>query len=70
MMSDPKNAAIIKSEANGQGTVSIVAGDSYFTQPVTLTVRNPDGTTVAYRAEAYFILENGEWRFVSTDEPK
>lgn len=69
IMSDTTQPVVTNATLNGQGVTSDVGGYSYFTQPVTLTVKKPDGTTATYHANEYFILEQGNWRLLSTDTP-
>jgi hypothetical protein len=67
MSSSPR---IIAADLNGQGQMKTNSGYNYFMQPVTLTVRQPNGSTAIYHDNEFFVLENGSWRFLSTDSPK
>ena len=69
MMSGTDSPTITAATLNGAGNIFTASGDSYFAQPVTLTVQQPDGTTKIFKSTQYFVLEQDAWRFLSTDTP-
>jgi hypothetical protein len=69
-IANPSSPRIIGADLNGQGQMKTNSGYTYFMQPVTLTVRQSKGSTAIYHDNEYFVLENGNWRFLSTDTPK
>lgn len=54
---------------NGTGVVNTVGGYTYFSQPVVLTVQQPDGTSATYHSTEFFVLEQGIWKLLSTSTP-
>lgn len=60
---------IIAADLNGTGQISTVNGFAYFSQPVTLTVQNSDGTTSVFHSIEFFVLEQGVWHLLSTNTP-
>jgi len=44
-------------------------GSTYSIQPIEFEVRNTDGIPQLYRSRIYLLLQQGEWRYVTTDEP-
>lgn len=69
LMTNANVPTIISADLNGTGQLSVVAGNAYFAQPVILTVRKTDGTTATYHSTVFSILEQGVWRFLSTNTP-
>jgi len=59
-----------KAEANGTGTMRVVGSTTLYRQPVTLTVKQKDGTIATYHNNRYLVLEGDEWKLLSTDTPK
>lgn len=69
-MSDNSTPTIISADLNGTGQIITIGGYTYFAQPITITVKQQDGTTAAYHSTEYFVLEKGTWRLLTTDTPK
>ena len=60
---------INSSTLNGTGTVNTVSGYTYFSQPVTIGVQQPDGSTTILHSTEFFVLEQGVWKLLSTTSP-
>lgn len=68
IMSQTNSPEIIAINLNGEGKIFPASGNSYFAQPVSLTVRQEDSSTKLFNSTQYFIFED-TWRFLSTDTP-
>lgn len=60
---------IASATTNGAGSLSTVADQETWQQPVTLTVKNPDGTLATYTTTMTLVSEGGQWYVLGTGSP-
>lgn len=69
LMANNSSSVVTEAVLTGSGQIKIAAGNTYFVQPVSLTVKQTNNTTVTYTSTEYFVLEQGTWRLLTTDTP-
>jgi hypothetical protein len=70
LMSAPGSPEFLEATLDGPGQSKVVGSYTYYSQPVTLTVRQTNGTTSTMHSSEYLILEQGAWKLLSTDTPE
>lgn len=68
-MSGQQQPGMSSASFAGNGSISVVSGVSYYTQPITFTTGAGNSTTT-YTASIVLVWENRQWRFAGTSEPQ
>lgn len=69
IMSDTSQPTVISAQLNGTGQIKTIGGYSYFAQPISVTMKQQDGSTKTYHSSEYFVLINDTWELLTTDTP-
>jgi len=62
------DGGIVDAQLTGSSTTSSAGGYSYYSQPLSLRVKDSSGVK-AYSTTLYLVYEHGKWYFLGTDPP-
>jgi hypothetical protein len=68
-MSGQQEPSMSSASFAGNGSITVVSGISYYTQPITFTT-GVGGSATTYTASVVLVWEMGQWRFAGTSEPQ
>lgn len=61
---------VVSACVGGSGELTTAGGYTYWSQPIHLTVKNPNGTTSSFSSTIHLVLEQSQWRLIGTDPPQ